>query len=116
MRLQCFNVYQQYFPTYNGVDTFTEIECTESGWSLPDDMKPIKCQHISCPKLLDAGEDIDWYCRYRDQACTSLVPDQRSHIDYNDEKYQHCECGHAAYRCKKESQNYLECLLKDTIP
>ena len=39
VRLGCFWSLW-YFPTYNGVDTLTEFECTESGWSLPDDIKP----------------------------------------------------------------------------
>ena len=106
MRLECFFA-SQYFPTYNGVDAFTEIECTESGWSLPDDMKPIKCEFVSCPPLLDVSNlfvDIELECKGRDKACTSLVPGSFSHEDVNDEKYRHCECTYVAYRCKKEGQ------------
>ena len=92
----------RYLPTYNGIDTFNEFECTENGWSLPDDMKPIKCRHVSCPAPYDVGGEVEVECTMRDQACTSLVPGQRSHININDEKYQHCECHEAAYKCKKE--------------
>ena len=101
MRLECFHAIR-YLPTYNGIDTFNEFECTENGWSLPDDMKPIKCRHIICPALLDVSEEIEVECRWRDQACTSLVPVPYVHENVNDEIYQHCECNTAAYKCKKE--------------
>ena len=114
VKLSCMNVYNipeyNYFPTYNGIDPFLQIECTENGWSLPDNMKPIKCQHIFCPPLDDVaiyvGEEIELVCDERDFVCTHPigVPDPY-HENINDEKYQHCECKYAVYKCKKESQS-----------
>ena len=104
VRLACFFAYQ-YFPTYNGVDPFEEIECTENGWSLPDDMEPIQCQHAFCPQLLDDGDEVEAVCDRRDRVCTSKDPDiDIFDYDVNDEKYQHCECNSAFYKCKKERQ------------
>ena len=94
----------QFFPTYNGLDPFGEFECTESGWSLPDDMKPIECKHISCPPLIDVSDDVEVNCLNRDPACVSLVPGKYYWHNDGGQKYRHCECNRALYRCKKEGQ------------
>ena len=88
VRFTCFFEHRN-FPTINGIDVFDEIECTESGWSLPDDMKPIRCKHVSCPPLLDAGKEVDLECKDRFGACKG-------------EKCQEQECNGALYKCKKE--------------
>ena len=101
VRFSCF-FENRNFPTINGVDIFDKIECTESGWSLPDDMKPIWCEHVSCPPLLDAGEEVRVECKERDAACKAKKPYTE---DVNDERYQDCQCSSAIYQCKKESSN-----------
>ena len=73
VRLSCF-FDSLYFPTYNGINPFNEFECTESGWSLPVDMKPIQCKHVSCPPLLDVGDEVSLKCYRRDQACATRKP------------------------------------------
>ena len=111
VRLSCFWS-QWYFPTYNRVDAFTEFECTESGWSLPDDMKPIRCKHVTCPSLLDLGEEIVSECRRRDDVCTDAAGNMSWPEEVNDEKYQHCTCYDASYQCKKESQTFVVQIFK----
>ena len=88
VRLSCFfqNVY---FPTINGIDIFDEIECTENGWSLPDDMKPIWCEHVSCPPPRTGSSEVDVECISRDMACD----------DKND---QECKCSTVMYKCKTD--------------
>ena len=73
VRLECsWSIWN--FPTYNGVDPFTEIECTVNGWSLPNDMKPVKCKHITCPAVPELGEEIVSECLRRDSRCIYEVP------------------------------------------
>ena len=99
----------KYFPTYNGLDPFEKFECTESGWSLSDDMKPIECKHVFCPPLIDVGNDVEVACLHRDSACVSLVPGKYYWDD--DKKYRHYECNRALYKCKKEGQKHEICLM-----
>ena len=72
--------------------------------NVPDDMKPIECKHVFCPPLIDVGNDVEVACLGRDPACVSLVPGKYYWND--DEKYRHCECNRALYKCKKEGQKY----------
>ena len=107
VKLSCMNVYNipeyNYFPTYNGIDPLTEIECTKNGWSLPVDMKPLYCAHVFCPPIIDVGEEVDVECTRRDETCRTSKPYTE---DINDERYQDCECEIAEYSCKKEGSNY----------
>ena len=63
-------------------------------------MKPIKCQHVSCPPPLDVGEEVEVKCSARDYACKTTKGSYTG--DINEEKYQDCECNEIEYRCKKE--------------
>ena len=88
LKIKCFFDYE-YFPTINGIDIFDEIECTENGWSFPEDMDAVRCKKVSCPQLLDPGDEIDLECTTKYGACEECTG-----VSY--------KCSRAAYKCKKE--------------
>ena len=89
VHLDCWG--DKFYPTYNGVDPFDKIECTKTGWSLPDDMKPIMCKHITCPPIPYFGEEIETTCTYWDESC---------HWNLEaDESTEDCMCHQAVSRC-----------------
>lgn len=97
-----------YYPTYNG-SVIDAIECTDHGWSLPEDIQPITCQHIKCPPLPNVGDEVDLECRRRDFRCTEAITSDDSQLaadNMDNEIFQHCQCQRASYRCKKEGFNY----------
>ena len=89
LKITCFFEHR-WFPTINGIDTFDEIECTENGWSFPEDMDAVRCKKVSCPQLLDPGDEMDLECTRQDDGCEECTG-----VSY--------KCSRAAYKCKKES-------------
>ena len=103
MKFTCWFAHY-YYPTYNG-SVIDAIECTENGWSLPEDIKPIKCEHIKCPPLPDVGDEVDLVCRRRNYKCIQAVTSDDSQLsadNMDNEIFQHCHCQRASYKCKKE--------------
>ena len=94
LKITCFFEHR-WFPTINGIDTFDEIECTENGWFFPEDMDDVRCKLVSCPQLLDPGNDIDLQYREQQGACEECTG-----VSY--------KCSGATYKCKQESL-YFKC-------
>ena len=58
-----------FFPSNNG-SPIDEIECTQTGWSLPNDMQPVTCEPITCPPVPNFGKDIESKCQWRHSECS----------------------------------------------
>ena len=106
VELTCWDI--QYFPTYNGIDPLDEIECIDSKWSLPDDMRFIRCQPLICswPPLPDFGKKVWNKCIQRDDVCVAI----NLGVEVNDlfensskpsyENHENCFCQEALSMCK----------------
>ena len=102
VRIYCYADYH-YYPTYNG-SLFDAFKCTENGWSLPDNIQPIRCEHIKCPPLPNVGDEISLECIRRGLKCMEAATSDPQLIadDINNEIFQNCECTGARFTCKKE--------------
>ena len=58
-------------------------------------MDDVRCKQVSCPQLLDPGNDIDLECREQQGACEECTG-----VSY--------KCSGATYKCKQESL-YFKC-------
>ena len=85
-----------------------KIECIDSKWSLPDDMRFIRCQPLICswPPLPDFGKKVWNKCIQRDDVCVAI----NLGVDVNDlfensskpsyENHENCFCQEALSMCK----------------
>ena len=90
VRIECPT---DFFPSSNG-SPLDEIECSQTGWSLPQDMQPVTCEPITCPPVPEFGKDIESKCQWRHTECSG-----RS--DGED-----CQCTFALFSCKKDSWEF----------